>query len=68
MKSSEIKDTIISYIENKVIFDKMNGSFNIISSKDKYDITYTDSNNGIRKRISISNGELIKYYRFLKHK
>lgn len=67
MKNSEIKDTIINYIENKIIFNKINGTYTIISSKDKHEIFYTD-NNGNRKRISITNVELLKYYRFLKHK
>ncbi len=68
MKNSEIKETIISYIENKIIFNNINGTYNIISSKDKYDVYYTDNNNGNRKHISITNSELLKYYRFLKHK
>lgn len=68
MKNSEIKETIISYIENKIIFNKINGTYTIISSKDKHEIFYTDNNNGNRKHISIINSDLIKYYRFLKHK
>ena len=68
MKSSEIRETLINYIENKILFDKLNGSCNIISSNGKHDIYYTDNSIGTRNHISVSNSELLKYYRFLKHK
>lgn len=67
MKNTEIKETITSYFENKIIFGKINGSFNIISLNDIHIINYIDNNTGSKKRITISNRELVKYFRFLKH-
>ena len=68
MKNSEIKETLISYIENKILFDKVNGICSIISLKDKHEVNYVDSSTGIKKHLSLTNNELLKYHRFLKHK
>lgn len=68
MKNSEIKETLITYIENKILFDKLNGICSIVSLKDKHHITYVDNLTGNKKQLTLSTGELSKYYRFLKHK
>jgi len=68
MKNSEIKETLITYIENKILFDKINGLCSIISLKDKHFVTYTDNSTGNKKQIILSTNELLKYYRVLKHK
>ena len=57
---------IISYIQNKILFDDIIGTLNIIEFKNYIIVNYTDCRTGSKYKYQISNNELIKYSRIIK--